>query len=64
MIASANSFYGTRGRPFPGPAMVREPAAVPLAANLAPSGPESAPNRVAGDGDDDELRRLGERIAE
>ena len=44
--------------------MVREPTGVRLDANPAPSGSENAPNRAAGDGDDDELRRLGERIAE
>ena len=64
MIASANSLYATRRRPFPGPAMVREPMGVRLDANPAPSGPENAPNRAAGDDDDDELRKLGERIAE
>ena len=57
MIAPVNSFYDTRGRRFPGPAMVREPMGVRLDANPAPSGPEPS-------GDDDELRKLGERIAE
>ena len=64
MIASANSLYDTRRRSFPGPAMVREPTGVRLDANPPPSGPENAPNRGAGDGGDDELRKLGERIAE
>ena len=44
--------------------MVREPTGVRLDANPPPSGPENAPNRGTGDGGDDELRRLGERIAE
>ena len=57
MIASANSFCDARRRSFPGPAMVREPTGVRLDANPAPSGPEPS-------GDDDELRKLGERIAE
>ena len=64
MIASANALYDTRRRSFPGPAMVREPTGVRLDADPPPSGPENAPNRGAGDGGDDELRRLGERIAE
>ena len=64
MIASPNSLYDTRGRPRPGPAMVRESMGAPLDANPAPSGPESAPNRAAGNGDDDELRKLGDRIAD
>ena len=57
MIASANSLYTIRQRPFPGPAMVRERTGVPLGANSAPSGLEPS-------GDDDELRKLGERISE
>ena len=57
MIASPNSLYAIRQRSSPGPAMVREPTGVPLDADFAPSGSESS-------GDDDELRRLGERIAE
>ena len=64
MIAPAKSLYAIRQKSFPGPAMVREPTGVRLDANPAPSGSENAPNRAAGDGDDDELRRLGERIAE
>ncbi|MDE0260050.1 MAG: DUF222 domain-containing protein [Gammaproteobacteria bacterium] len=64
MIASANFHYDTRRKPLPGPAMVREPTGVRLDANLAPSGSENAPNRAAGDDDDNELRKLGERIAE
>ena len=71
MIAAANSLYDTRRKPFPGPAMVREPTGVRLDANPAPSGPENAPNRpenapnrAAGDDDGEELRKLGERIAE
>ena len=36
----------------------------PSDANPALSGPENAPNPAAGDDDDDELRKLGERIAE
>ena len=57
MIAAANSFYDARRRSFPGPAMVREPTGIRLDANPAPSGPEPSE-------DDDELRKLGERIAE
>ena len=60
MIASANSLYDTRRRSFPGPAMVREPTGartVSTDAIPAPSGPEPSE-------DDDELRKLGERIAE
>ena len=71
MIASANSLYAIRQRSFPGPAMVREPTGLRLDASPAPSGsenapsrPENAPNRAPGDDDDDELRKLGERIAE
>ncbi|MYC53046.1 MAG: DUF222 domain-containing protein [Gammaproteobacteria bacterium] len=67
VIAPANFLYDTRGRPASRPAMVREPrgaGTVSTDAIPAPSGPESAPNRAAGNGDDDELRRLGERIAE
>ena len=51
--------------------MVREPTGVRLDANPAPSGlenvpnrPENTPNRAAGNDDNDELRKLGERIAE
>ncbi len=60
MIASANSLYDTRRGPSPWPAMVREPTGartVSTDAIPAPSGPR--PND-----DDDELRKLGERIAE
>ena len=60
MIASANSLYDTRRRSFPGPAMVREPTGartVSTDAIPAPSGPEPSE-------DDDQLRKLGERIAE
>ena len=60
MIASANSLYDTRQRSLPGPAMVREPMGartVSTDAIPAPSGPEPS-------GDNDELRKLGERIAE
>ncbi|MDE0072711.1 MAG: DUF222 domain-containing protein [Gammaproteobacteria bacterium] len=64
MIASANSLYDTRRRSCSRPAMVREPTGVRLDANPAPSGPQNAPNRAAGDDNDDELRKLGERIAE
>ena len=64
MIAPADILYDTRRKPSSWPAMVREPTGVRLDANPAPSGPENAPNRAAGDGDDDELRKLGERIAE
>ena len=67
MIASANSLYDTRRRSFPGPAMVREPrgaSTVSIDTNPAPSGSENAPNRAAGDDDNADLRKLGERIAE
>ena len=60
MIASANSFYDIRQGSSPGPAMVREPMSagtVSTDAIVAPS--SSRPND-----DNDELRRLGERIAE
>ncbi len=60
MVASANSLYDIRQRSSPGPAMVREPmgaSTVSTDAFPAPSGPEPS-------GDDDELRKLGERIAE
>ena len=60
MIASANSLYDTRRRRSPWPAMVREPmgaSTVSTDAIPAPSGPEPS-------GDNDELRKLGERIAE
>ncbi len=57
MIAPADVLYGTRRKPFPWPAMVREPMGVPLGADPAPSGREPS-------GDDDELHKLGERIAE
>ena len=57
MVAPANSLYGIRRRSFPWPAMVREPMGVPLDADPAPSGREPS-------GDDDELHKLGERIAE
>ena len=67
MIASANSLYDTRRKPASWPAMVREPrgaSTVSTDTNPAPSGSENAPNRAAGDDDNDELRKLGERIAE
>ena len=60
MIASANSLYDTRRRSCSRPAMVREPtgaSTVSTDAIPAPSGPEPS-------GDNDELRKLGERIAE
>ena len=57
MIVSANSLYDTRRRLSSWPAMVREPTGIRLDANPAPSGLEPS-------GDDDELRKLGERIAE
>ena len=71
MIAPANFLYDTRRKPSSWPAMVREPTGVRLDANPAPSGlenvpnrPENTPNRAAGNDDNDELRKLGERIAE
>ena len=59
MIASPDVLYDTRGRSSPWPAMVREP-----------TGPQPAtrgvsPNALSEpDGGDDDLARLGERIAE
>ena len=57
MIAPADVLYDTRRKLSPWPAMVREPTGVPHDANPAPPGPEPSE-------DDDELRKLGERIAE
>ena len=57
MVARADVLYDTRRRPSPWPAVVREPMGAPLDADPAPSGRE--PSR-----DDDELHKLGERIAE
>ena len=57
MVASVDVLYDTRRRSSPRPVMVREPMGVPLAADPAPSGREPS-------GDDDELHKLGERIAE
>ena len=57
MIVPANVLYDTRRKPSPWPAIVREPMGVPLDADPAPSGREPS-------GDDDELHKLGERIAE
>ncbi len=54
MVAPANSLYAIRRRSSPRPAMVREQVQSRLG---------NAPNRAAGD-DDDELHKLGERIAE
>ncbi len=54
MVAPANSLYAIRRRSSPRPAMVRE---------RVQSGLGNAPNRAAVD-DDDELHKLGERIAE
>ena len=59
MIASPDALYDTRGKPSPWPAMVREP-----------TGPQPATRGVSPDalsepdGGDDDLARLGERIAE
>ena len=57
MIAPANSLYDTPPRSFPGAGTVREPTGVPHEPNPAPPGPKPSE-------DDDELRKLGERIAE
>ena len=57
MIAAVNSLYDTRRKSCSRPAMVREPMGGRFDANPAPSGPERSE-------DDDELRKLGERIAE
>ena len=57
MIAAVNSLYDTRRKSCSRPAMVREPMGGRFDATSAPSGPEPS-------GDDDELRKLGERIAE
>ena len=60
MIASANSLYDTRRRSLPGPAMVREPTgARTVSTDAIPAPSDSGPND-----DNDELRKLGERIAE
>ena len=60
MIASANSLYDTRQRSLPGPAMVREPTgARTVSTDAIPAPSDSGPND-----DNDELRKLGERIAE
>ena len=55
MVASADVLYAIRRRSSPRPAMVRA---------RVQSGLGNAPNRAAGDDDDDELHKLGERIAE
>ena len=66
MIAAANFLDDTRRKPASWPAMVREPRGISTVStdtNPAPSGSENAPNRAAGDDDNDDLRKLGERIA-
>lgn len=68
MIASPDLLHGTRQEPSPGPAAVGEEAARPgPAANADNAAPCAIPGPsdpgVAEDGDD-ELVRLGERIAE
>ncbi|MYD00385.1 MAG: DUF222 domain-containing protein [Gammaproteobacteria bacterium] len=60
MIASANSLYDTRRRPASWPAMVREPRGAGTVSNDAIPAPSGSPPS----GENDELRRLGERIAE
>ena len=55
MVAPADVLYDTHRRSSPWPAVVRE---------RVQSGLGNAPNRAAGDDDDDELHKLGERIAE
>ncbi len=55
MVAPADVLYDIRRRSSPRPAMVRE---------RVQSGLGNAVNRAAGDDDDDELHKLGERIAE
>ena len=57
MIAAVNSLYDTRRKSCSRPAMVREPMGGRFDADPAPPGPEPSE-------DDDELRKLGERIAE
>ena len=57
MIASEHVLYDTRRRPPPRPAMVRESIGARPDASAAPSDSEPC-------GDDEELSRLGERIAE
>ena len=60
MIASANSLYAIRRRSCSRPAMVREPTgASTVSTDAIPAASDSGPS-----GDNDELRRLGERIAE
>ncbi|MYI23727.1 MAG: hypothetical protein F4043_13650, partial [Gammaproteobacteria bacterium] len=60
MIVSANSLYDTRRRPASWPAMVREPRGAGTVSNDAIPAPSGSPPS----GENDELRRLGERIAE
>ena len=57
MIASPDVLYDTRKELFPQPMMVREPVAAP--SNAASLGSRPKPGR-----EDDDLARLGERIAE
>ncbi len=57
MIASEHLLYDTRRKPSPRPAMVRESIGARPDASAAPSDSEPC-------GDDEELSRLGERIAE
>ena len=72
MIASPHLLYDTRRKPLPWPAMVREPVSGRSDVTSAPSrsGTEtvaSADTRAPSDprpDDDDELRQIGERIAE
>ncbi|MDE0356975.1 MAG: DUF222 domain-containing protein [Gammaproteobacteria bacterium] len=72
MIAAANSLYDTRRRPASWPAMVREPTgastvstdAIPALSGSGPTDAIPAPSDSGPSGDNDELRRLGERIAE
>ena len=60
MIASANVLYDTRRKLSPGPAMVREPTgARTVSTDAIPAPSDSGPND-----DNDDLRKLGERIAE
>ena len=62
MIASPDVLYDTRGKPSPWPAMVREPTGSrPATRGVSPDA-LSAPDAVTPR--DDDLARLGERIAE
>ena len=72
MIASSNSLYAIRQRSCSRPAMVREPKgastvstdAIPAASGSGPNDAIPAPSGSAPSGENDDLRKLGERITE